>query len=160
MKKEGIRYRERLEGKARVLILILSSVRRNSRPCLAPAVNSPHEVTSCLSSWWHSFLMAGAWLFPFALSLWMRVYKRVTASQPYHVGWGIFRVFPLWYVWWHTYLSTLPNKPPTNSKDLGGRSTLKILQKWISKDWSELTLELRHVKRKLVGKLMMGWRGS
>lgn len=91
VKERGHMLQRKAEGKAGVLVLLLSSVRRNSRPCLAPAVNSPHEVTSCLSSWWHSFLMAGEWLFPFALSLWMCVYKKVTASQPYNVGWGIFR---------------------------------------------------------------------
>lgn len=96
LRKEAVKERRctlhrKAWGEARVLILILTSVRRNSRPCLAPTVNSSHEITSCLSSWWHSFPMAGEWLFPFALSLWMCVYKKVTSSQPYNVGWGIFR---------------------------------------------------------------------
>lgn len=114
-------------------------------PCLAPTVNSPHEVTSCLGSWWHSFLMADKWLFPFAISLWMCVYKKVIASWPDNVGWGIFWGVSIWYVWWHSCLF-LPCR--TSLHKFQGLRMPYLLLEWIVKrnDQSPLELEWRHLK--------------
>lgn len=72
--------------------LCIADLWRNIDPCAAPAVVSPgHELTSCLSSGVHSFLMgAGRWLFPFAVSLRMCVYKEIITSQTSDVCSGLF----------------------------------------------------------------------
>ena len=65
---------------------------RNIDPCPAPTiVIAGHELAGCLTSGVHSFLMGvGKWLFPFAVSLRMRVYKEIITSQTADVCSGLF----------------------------------------------------------------------